>query len=66
MRSCRFTAASSFAKAPLRYRLWRTANRLNERHGLYAWLSLFSVIIADLYVRLTAMGVIVDPRFVLG
>jgi len=67
--SCRYLCGGyldSFAKAPIRYRLWRTSNRLNERHGLFAWLSLFSVIIADLYVRLTEMGVIADPRFVLG
>lgn len=66
--SCRYLCGGyldSFAKAPLRYRLWQTANRLNERHGLYAWLSLFSVVVADVYVRLLAMGVIVDPRIVL-
>ena len=38
-------------------------NRLNARHGLYAWISLFSVIVADLYVRLVAMGAITDVRF---
>jgi hypothetical protein len=66
--SCRYLCGGyldSFAKAPLRYRLWQTVNRLNERHGLYAWLSLFSVVVADVYVRLLAMGVIVDPRIVL-
>jgi hypothetical protein len=66
--SCRYLCGGyldSFAKAPQRYRLWQAANRLNERHGLYAWLSLFSVVVADLYVRLLAMGVIVDPRIVL-
>jgi hypothetical protein len=56
----------SFARAGLRYRLWRAITRLNERHGLYAWISLFSVVIADGYVRLVATGVIVDPRIVLG
>ena len=43
--------------------MWQTLNKLNARHGLYAWISLFSVIIADLYVRLLAMGVISDVRF---
>jgi len=65
--SCRYLCGGyldSFAKAPFRYRLWQLTNRLNERHGLYAWLSLFSVVVADGYVRLTAMGVIVDPRIV--
>ncbi len=65
--SCRYLCGGyldSFAGAPLRYRLWQLTNRLNERHGLYAWLSLFSVVIADGYVRLNAMGLIVDPRIV--
>jgi hypothetical protein len=29
----------------------------------YAWISLFGVLIADLYVRLLANGVFSDPRF---
>jgi len=65
--SCRHLCGGyldSFARAPLRYRLWRTFNRLNARHGMYAWISLFSVIIADVYVRLVAMGVLTDLRFV--
>lgn len=66
--SCRHLCGGyldSFAKAPLRFRLWQTIVRLNTRHGLFAWLSLFSVIVADLYVRLLAMGVFVDPHLVL-
>jgi len=66
--SCRYLCGGyldSFARAPVRYRLWSIANRLNERHALFAWLSLFSVVIADLYIRLLAMGVIADPRIVL-
>ncbi|HUG55464.1 MAG TPA: hypothetical protein VMJ92_00165 [Candidatus Limnocylindrales bacterium] len=51
-----------FHEAPLRHRLWSAANRLNARHGLYAWLSLFSVGLTDVYIRLLAMGVITDPR----
>ena len=66
--SCRHLCGGyldTFAKAPLRYRLWRTLNKLNARHGLFAWISLFSVIIADVYVRLVATGAITDPRIVL-
>jgi hypothetical protein len=65
--SCRHLCGGSldtFGKAPLRYRLWRTLTRLNERHGAYAWMSLFSVVIADAYVRLLAMGAITDVRFI--
>ena len=34
--SCRYLCGGyldSFKHAPIRYRLWRTANRLNARHG---------------------------------
>jgi hypothetical protein len=55
----------SFHGASLRYRLWSLANRLNAHHGRYAWFSLFSVMLTDLYIRLAAMGVISDPRWVL-
>lgn len=45
-----------------RYALWRGVTWLNERHMLWAWCSLFSVGLADLYVRLVAAGVITDIR----
>ncbi|MFQ5829412.1 MAG: hypothetical protein ACE5JD_09705 [Candidatus Methylomirabilia bacterium] len=51
-----------FSKAPARYGVWRVVSRLNERHPVFAWLSLCSVALADLYVRLVSMGVIVDVR----
>jgi hypothetical protein len=35
---------------------------LNGRHQLFAWCSLFSVMLSDVYVRLCAMGVLTDPR----
>jgi len=38
-------------------------SRLNSQHARYAWLSLFSVAIADLYVYLLATGTISDLRF---
>jgi hypothetical protein len=45
------------------YRAWRFVTWFNEQHALWAWLSLFSVGFADLYVRLCAMGVWKDVRF---
>jgi hypothetical protein len=54
----------SFHHASLRFRLWSLANRLNANHGRWAWFSLFSVMITDLYIRLCAMGVITDPRWI--
>jgi hypothetical protein len=41
---------------------WRGLTFLNERHMLFAWLSLFSVGLADLYIRLLACGAIRDLR----
>ena len=45
-----------------RHRLWRGVSALNERHGLFAWFSLVSVGLADLYVRELACGAIRDIR----
>ena len=53
---------SSFHRASLRFRLWSLATRLNVRHGRWAWLSLFSVIITDVYIRLVAAHAIQDLR----
>jgi hypothetical protein len=52
-----------FSKHPIRYRAWTLVSRLNADHARYAWLSLFSVALADLYVYLLATGAISDPRF---
>jgi hypothetical protein len=63
--SCRHVCGghvNAFSTAPSRYALWRVVTRLNERHPLYAWLSLFAVGLTDLYIRLVSMGVIRDPR----
>ena len=53
-----------FSKAPTRYRLWRVITRLNEQHPTFAWLSLFSVGLTDLYIRLVSMGIIRDLRII--
>jgi hypothetical protein len=47
--------------ARVRYGAWQRVTGLNERHMLWAWVSLVSVALADLYVRLLAAGFIVDP-----
>lgn len=44
-----------------RYSLWRRLTGLNGRHMQWAWLSLFSVGFADLYIRLLALGLFTDP-----
>jgi hypothetical protein len=64
--SCRHVVGGRlrhFSKHKLRYRAWTLVSRLNAQHAQYAWLSLFSVAIADLYVYLLAIGAISDLRF---
>ncbi|MDQ3628231.1 MAG: hypothetical protein M3419_05390 [Actinomycetota bacterium] len=53
----------NFSKHPVRYRAWGLVSKLNARHGQYAWYSLFSVALTDLYVYLLATGAFDDPRF---
>ena len=63
--SCRHACGGhldSFRAAPLRSRAWKIVSRLNGKHGEFGWVSLASVVIADLYVRLLSMGLIHDPR----
>ena len=52
-----------FSKHPFRYRMWTWVSRLNGHHPKFAWLSLFSVALADLYVYLLSTGAITDLRF---
>ena len=64
--SCRHAVGGRlrhFSKHPVRYKAWTFVSKLNTRHAQYAWLSLFSVAIADLYVLLLSTGAITDPRF---
>jgi hypothetical protein len=50
------------SKAPTRLALWRRVSQLNEHHMLFAWMSLISVMMTDVYIRLCSMGVISDLR----
>jgi hypothetical protein len=52
-----------FSCSRARYSVWKTLSRINPNHGMFAWFSLFSVVAADLYVRLLSAGVITDIRF---
>ncbi|MHB8507028.1 MAG: succinate dehydrogenase [Candidatus Dormibacteria bacterium] len=54
--SCDFAAKA-------RKGIWNRVTHLNERHGLYALVSLFCVWGADVYVRLLTHGVFTDPHF---
>ncbi len=53
----------SFAKHPVRHKLWKIVTPLNAIHMRIAWISLFGVSLADVYVRLVASGTIHDPGF---
>ncbi|MBV9081939.1 MAG: succinate dehydrogenase [Acidobacteriaceae bacterium] len=50
------------SKAPTRRKTYDCVSCLNRRHMLFAWMSLFSVMFADIYVRLCAMGIWPDWR----
>ncbi|CAA9440497.1 MAG: putative succinate dehydrogenase [membrane anchor subunit] (succinic dehydrogenase) [uncultured Rubrobacteraceae bacterium] len=47
-----------------RLRAYSQLSVLNRQHALWAWLSLFSVLFADIYVRLLMAGVFTDFRLV--
>jgi hypothetical protein len=58
-------SVNSFSKASFgdaRHALWKLATILNERHMAFAWASLFSVALTDLYIRLLATGQLADLR----
>jgi hypothetical protein len=50
------------SKSPVCDMAYACVSGLNGRHQLFAWLSLFSVMSSDLYVRLCSMGVLTDLR----
>jgi hypothetical protein len=52
------------SRRPVRGTAYRCTTCLNRRHMLFAWLSLFSVALSDLYVRLCSMGILTDWRLV--
>ncbi|HWD64333.1 MAG TPA: hypothetical protein VG405_04105 [Solirubrobacteraceae bacterium] len=53
---------SGTAKA--RHRTWLGVNVLNRFHMQWAWVSLCSVALTDLYIRLASVGVFTDPRII--
>ena len=53
-----------FSRHKIRYWFWKNVSTpLNAHHQLFAWCSLFSIIVSDFYVWLVASGTIHDPRF---
>ncbi len=63
--SCRHVMGgrlAHFSNHPVRYWLWTKVSWLNNRHMLFAWISLGTLALTDLYVALVASGVITDLR----
>ena len=50
------------SKTPAQRKAYNCASCLNRRHMYWAWMSLFSVAFADIYVRLVSMGIWTDFR----
>jgi hypothetical protein len=57
----RLDCFSCSRRTQVRYGLWQRLTRLNLHHMGWAWASLITVTLADVYVRLLALGVISDP-----
>ncbi len=52
-----------FSKHPVRYWMWTKISRMNTKHMQLAWITLGTLMLADLYVMLVASGAISDLRF---
>ena len=50
------------SKSPALSACYDCVTSLNTRHMQFAWVSLFAVALADVYVRLCSMGILTDWR----
>lgn len=53
-----------FSSNKARYKVWMTVSALNARHGLFFWISLVTVGLADVYIRFVCHGNIPDLHLV--
>jgi hypothetical protein len=53
-----------FSKHPVRYWFWTQVSVLNNRHKMYAWITLGTLMLTDFYIMLVASGTIHDLRFI--
>jgi len=51
--------------APVRFQMYRCVTCLNQKHMVWAWMSLLWVAFSDIYVRLCAMGIWTDWKILL-
>lgn len=52
-----------FSKHAAQFKIYNFVSRLNTRHMMFAWFSLFWVGFSDFYVRMCSMGIFHDFRF---
>ena len=48
-------------RTQIRYGMWTWLTAMNRHHMAWSWSSLITVTLADVYVRLLALGILVDP-----
>jgi hypothetical protein len=57
---------SCTATTQTRHGIWKWVSRFNAHHGFYAWASLASIIVVDLYVRALALDIINTSTPIIG
>ena len=57
---------SCSANTRRRHGLWQRVSAWNQHHGLWAWASLFSIVLADLYVRSLGLDIINAQTPIIG
>jgi hypothetical protein len=53
---------NQLSRHPVRQQAYNCSSCFNRWHSKWAWMSLFSVAFADIYVRLCSMGIFTDWR----
>jgi hypothetical protein len=53
-----------FSRHPVRYKIWTAVSKLNTRHMMFAWITIGTLILTDLYIMLVSSGTIPDLRIV--
>jgi hypothetical protein len=65
--SCRHVVGGRlkhFSKHPVRYWFWTQVSKINERHMMWAWITLGTLMLTDFYIMLISMHPGWDLRFV--
>jgi hypothetical protein len=57
----RLDCFSCTARTRAQHGIWKRVSSINANHAWWAWASLISVVLADVYVRVLALGWIADP-----